>query len=62
MTDRRFLVAGLAVVFALSLALGWVYYRTENLVVPILVHGAFNAIQFAGLYVRMTGGLSGLGF
>jgi membrane protease YdiL (CAAX protease family) len=52
----------LGVVFTLSLALGWIYYRTENLVVPVLVHGAFNAIQFAGLYVRLTGGLSGLGF
>jgi membrane protease YdiL (CAAX protease family) len=48
-------------VTVLSLVLGWVYYRTENLLVPIFVHGAFNAIQFAGLYVRLTGGLSGFG-
>lgn len=51
----------LCIVTVLSLVLGWVYYRTENLLVPIFVHGAFNAIQFAGLYVRLTGGLSGFG-
>ena len=52
----------LCIVFSLSLVLGWTYYRTENLYVPIFVHGAFNAIQFAGLYVRLTGGPSVLGF
>ena len=51
----------LFVVFVLSLVLGWLYYRTENLLVPIVVHGAFNAIQFASLYVELTGGLSGYG-
>ena len=44
-------------VFALSLLLGWVYARTENLVVPIFVHGAFNAIQFGALYLAEIGAL-----
>lgn len=56
-------ITTLCVVFALSLVLGWTYYRTENLLVPMFIHGAFNAIQFAGLYIRITGGqgLPGLG-
>jgi membrane protease YdiL (CAAX protease family) len=45
----------LAVIFFLSLLLGYVYYRTENLVVPILVHGAFNALQFLAVYLQATG-------
>ena len=35
----------------------YVYYRTENLVVPILVHGAFNALQFLAVYLQATGQL-----
>ncbi|SDF46041.1 CPBP family intramembrane glutamic endopeptidase [Halorientalis regularis] len=45
----------LTVIFLLSLLLGYVYYRTENLVVPILVHGAFNALQFLAVYLQATG-------
>ncbi|RXK47401.1 CPBP family intramembrane glutamic endopeptidase [Halorientalis pallida] len=45
----------LTVIFFLSLLLGYVYYRTENLVVPILVHGAFNALQFLAVYFQATG-------
>jgi membrane protease YdiL (CAAX protease family) len=52
----------LCIVFSLSLVLGWLYHRTENLLVPVFVHGAFNAIQFAALYLRLTGGWSALGF
>ncbi|WP_424017638.1 lysostaphin resistance A-like protein [Halorientalis pallida] len=47
----------LTVIFFLSLLLGYVYYRTENLVVPILVHGAFNALQFLAVYLQATGHL-----
>lgn len=47
----------LAVIFLLSLLLGYVYYRTENLVVPILIHGAFNAFQFLAVYLQATGQL-----
>ena len=45
----------LFVVFVLSLVLGYTYHRTENLLVPVLVHGAFNAIQFLSLYHQLTG-------
>lgn len=40
----------------LSLVLGGVFLRTENLLVPAFVHGTFNALQFAALYVYLTGG------
>ncbi|USZ71213.1 CPBP family intramembrane glutamic endopeptidase [Natronosalvus halobius] len=41
------LIASLAVVFGLSLVLGTVYLLTENIVVPALVHGVYNAVVFA---------------
>ncbi len=39
-------LASLAGVFALSLVLGTIYERTDNLVVPALVHGSYNALLF----------------
>ena len=42
-------------VFVLSLLLGWIYHRTENLVVPALIHGLYNAVLFATLYAELTG-------
>ena len=50
-------LAYLAVLFVLSPILGVAYERTENLVVPALVHGAFNAVQFYVAYLGATGGL-----
>lgn len=47
-------VASLAVVFALSLILGVLYVRTDNVAVPAFVHGTYNAVQFAVLYVTLT--------
>lgn len=35
--------------FALSLVLGLAYERTNSLVVPVLIHGSYDAILFAGL-------------
>ncbi|ELY88843.1 CPBP family intramembrane glutamic endopeptidase [Natrialba taiwanensis] len=43
-------VASLAVIFGLALVLGTLYERTENLLVPALVHGVYNAVLFANLY------------
>ncbi|QSG01990.1 CPBP family intramembrane glutamic endopeptidase [Natranaeroarchaeum sulfidigenes] len=40
--------------FFISLVLGGLYEYTENLFVPIVIHGAFNAIQFGALYVVLT--------
>lgn len=42
--------------FAISLVLGVVYERTENVVVSALVHGTYDAIQFGLAYVALTGG------
>lgn len=47
-------VASLAVVFTLSLILGALYVRTDNVAVPAFVHGTYNAVQFAALYVTLT--------
>lgn len=49
--------ATLVQLFGISLVLGVVYERTENLVVPALVHGTYNAVQFAAAYVAITTGI-----
>jgi membrane protease YdiL (CAAX protease family) len=41
--------ATLAVVFVLALVLGAVYAATENVVVPAVVHGVYNAVTFASV-------------
>lgn len=43
------------IVFALALVLGASYEYTDNLVVPSLIHGAYNAVQFGGAYFAATG-------
>ncbi|EMA12081.1 CPBP family intramembrane glutamic endopeptidase [Haloarcula marismortui] len=48
-------VLSLLLVFVLSTLLGLSYLKTENLLVPIFIHGAFNAIQFLTLYIEITG-------
>ena len=45
--------------FVLGLVLGALYEYTDNLLVPIVVHGGYNAILFVQLYLVET---SGLGF
>lgn len=51
------LFATLLRLFAISLVLGVVYERTENVVVAALVHGTYDAIQFALAYVALTSGV-----
>lgn len=46
-------LAGLALAFTLSLVLAVTYARTDNVLVPALIHGAFNAFQYAVLYVAV---------
>ncbi|ELY59088.1 CPBP family intramembrane glutamic endopeptidase [Natronolimnohabitans innermongolicus] len=41
------LLASLSLLFVLSLILGTVYERTDNLLVPALVHGGYNAVVVA---------------
>ncbi|MFB6132493.1 MAG: lysostaphin resistance A-like protein [Halanaeroarchaeum sp.] len=49
--------ATLVRLFAVSLVLGIVYERTDNVVVAALVHGTFNAVQFGLAYVALTSGM-----
>ena len=49
------LLATLAVVLLLGGVLGVLYEKSGNLVVPAVVHGLFNAVQFAGKYAYETG-------
>lgn len=45
--------------FLLGLVLGGLYEYTNNLLIPILVHGAYNAVLFARLYILETSGALG---
>jgi membrane protease YdiL (CAAX protease family) len=45
----------LAITALLGVVLGTLYELTQNLVVPTLVHGLFNAIQFFLLYLQESG-------
>jgi membrane protease YdiL (CAAX protease family) len=48
-------VVALAQVFVLTLLLGAAYERRDNIVVPALIHGLYNALQFATTYVTTAG-------
>ncbi|WP_255195143.1 CPBP family intramembrane glutamic endopeptidase [Halorarius litoreus] len=50
-------VAYLFVIFSLSLLLGALYELTDNIVVPMFVHGTYNSLTFLQLYFVATGGL-----
>ena len=47
-------LVSLGVVLTLSIILGALYARTENLVVPALVHGCYNALVFYNQYVSLV--------
>jgi membrane protease YdiL (CAAX protease family) len=47
----------IGLVLVLSLVLGYLYERTETLVVPVLIHAGFNGLQFGLRYVEVTGAL-----
>lgn len=53
--EGKFVYVGIA--FVLALVLGATYEYTDNLAVPAVIHGTYNAIQFAGAYLTATGGL-----
>jgi membrane protease YdiL (CAAX protease family) len=46
----------IGVVFTLALVLGVTYELTDNLAVPALIHGAYNAVQFGLAYYTVTQG------
>lgn len=41
---------------AVSLVLGYTYEKTDNIVVPSLIHGAYDALLFSLLYVTLVYG------
>ncbi|MFB6106762.1 MAG: lysostaphin resistance A-like protein [Halobacteriaceae archaeon] len=47
------LATTLGIIFVLAVVLGVLYARTENTLVPALVHGTYNAVQFALLYGQL---------
>ncbi|WP_135853418.1 CPBP family intramembrane glutamic endopeptidase [Halorussus salinus] len=47
----------LVVLFGLSILLGYLYVWTDNLVVPVLVHGFYDALLFALAYVVLSSDL-----
>jgi membrane protease YdiL (CAAX protease family) len=47
----------IGIAFILALVLGAAYEYTDNLTVPAVIHGTYNAVQFAGVYLSSTGGL-----
>lgn len=53
--DPSAVLTSLTVLLGPSLLLGALYEYTKNLVVPILVHGTYNAIIFLSLYAVATG-------
>jgi membrane protease YdiL (CAAX protease family) len=49
------LLVTLSTVLLLGGLLGALYYRTDNVVVPAVAHGLFNAVQFLYEYAAATG-------
>jgi membrane protease YdiL (CAAX protease family) len=49
------MIATLIVIFVLSLILGSLYELSGSLIIPALVHGLYNAIQFYFKYVQVVG-------
>ena len=50
-------VVYIGIAFVLALVLGATYEYTDNLAVPAVIHGAYNAVQFASAYLTATGGM-----
>jgi len=48
-------ISTLLIVLFLSLILGWLYETTDNLILPSLAHGIYNAVLFLFLYFEVTG-------
>ncbi|MEF8800686.1 MAG: type II CAAX endopeptidase family protein [Halolamina sp.] len=52
-------LTSLVVLMGPSLILGGIYEYTDNLVVPILVHGSYDALLFIALYAQATTDMGG---
>lgn len=55
----RALMVTVAVLFVPALVFGATYERTNNLLVPILIHGAYNATLFGIAYLAFSYGAQG---
>ena len=53
----RSILAYVAVAAVLGVVLGLAYELTENLVVPAVIHGAYNSVLFAVQYAAATGAI-----
>lgn len=53
--EGKLVYVGIA--FVLALVLGASYEYTDNLAVPAVIHGAYNAVQFGSAYLTATGGI-----
>ena len=58
-TGDEAVISSLVVVFALGSLLGVLYEYSGNLLVPVVVHGGYNAANFGLKYLEFTGGLPG---
>lgn len=47
-------MGAVVVVFALSLVLAVTYHRTQNVVVPIIIHGSYNAVVYLVIYLQLV--------
>ncbi|ELZ11131.1 hypothetical protein C479_07478 [Halovivax asiaticus JCM 14624] len=47
------IATSLAVVFGGAVIFGYLYAKSDNLLVPIIAHATFNAIQFGLLYIAL---------
>ncbi|WP_182013134.1 CPBP family glutamic-type intramembrane protease, partial [Haloquadratum walsbyi] len=50
------LLATLITILALGATLGLLYERTRTLLVPAVVHGLFNTVQFVMAYISVVNG------
>jgi len=59
--DPLVVAVTLTVLFGLSMLLGYLYVWTDNLLVPILVHGLYDALLFALAYASLSSDISTAG-
>ncbi len=51
--DPLAMIGTVSVVFVLALVLGFTYHRTDNLLVPALIHGSYNAVMWLLVFVSL---------
>ncbi len=53
--DIMALLASLSLIFVLSVLIGYIYERTRNVVIPILIHGCYNVFVYGIWYLDIVG-------